>query len=146
MQTRQVKEIAVSNPILINPDATLQEAAMKMKDMNCGFLPVGNGGEPEGIITDRDIVIRAISEGKNPVKEKVRDYMTPEVCSCSETDSLEDAANAMRENQVSRLVVKDEDGNVCGVLSFGHIIRSNDNSEEIMTVVSCATGKDMAAA
>lgn len=141
MQLKQVKDLMESETVMIGPDATLTEAARKMKDVDCGFLPVGTGKSPEGIITDRDIVIRAIAEGKDPGRERVRDYMTAEICACRESDTLEGAARMMNENEVSRLVVEDNAGNICGVLTFGRIIRSNNDKEETSNVVEQATGK-----
>jgi CBS domain-containing protein len=141
MANKQVKELMETDLELISPDATLEEAARKMKECGCGFLPVGSDDAPEGIITDRDIVVRAIAEGKDPGEEKVRDVMTDEVCACKETDMLEDAARVMSENNVSRLVVKDNEGRICGILTFGRMIRSNDNKQETSEVVETATGK-----
>ena len=141
MMQKQVKDLMESNAVLIDPGATLAEAARKMKDIDCGFLPVGSGDSPEGIITDRDIVIRAIAEGRDPGRERVRDYMTAEICACRESDTLEGAAKAMNENSVSRLVVEDNAGKICGVLTFGRIIRSNDDKAETSNVVEQATGK-----
>lgn len=141
MKHKQVRELMEADLELISPDATLEEAAQKMKEIGCGFLPVGNEDSPEGIITDRDIVVRAIADGKDPATEKVRDCMTDDVCSCKETDTLGDAAKVMGENRVSRLVVKDESGKMCGVLTFGRIIRSNTSSEETSSVVEKATNR-----
>ena len=141
MDATLVKDLMECDLELISPDATLEEAGRKMKEVDCGFLPVGKGGSPEGIITDRDIVVRAVSEGKNPKQEKVRDYMTSDVCACKETDTLEDAARIMNEYRVSRLVVRNDGGAMCGILTFGRIIRSNDSKEETSAVVEQATGK-----
>ncbi len=141
MTATRVKDLMECSPEMISPEATLQEAAQKMQKIDCGFLPVGTDKAPEGIITDRDIVIRAIADGKDPRTEKVRDYMTEEVCACTEDNSLEDAAKIMNENAVSRLVVKNAQGTICGVLTFGHILRTNDNRAETNTIVEQATGK-----
>ncbi|HEY8189206.1 MAG TPA: CBS domain-containing protein [Micavibrio sp.] len=141
MERKKVKELMETDLELVSPDATLEEAARKMKDCGCGFLPVGGNTTLEGIITDRDIIVRAIAEGKNPAREKVRDYMTDGVCECKETDTLEDAAKIMSEYNVSRLVVKDGSDGTCGVLTFGRIIRSNDDKQETSDVVEKATGK-----
>lgn len=137
---KAVRELMESDLALIGPDETLEAAARRMKDENCGFLPVGEENAPQGIITDRDIVVRAIAEGKNPKSEKVRDYMTNEVCTCTETDTLEEAAGIMRDKHVSRLVVQNADGKVSGILTFGRIIRSNDDKQETSEVVQKATG------
>lgn len=141
MKNTSVNSLMKEQPVLISPDATLQEAARKMKEADCGFLPVGNNQKPEGIITDRDIIIRAIADGKDPTKEKVRDYMTTEVHSCREGDSIEDAAGQMNKKKVGRLVVQDDDGKMRGVLTFGRLIRDNQDKEETSMVVEKATGK-----
>lgn len=141
MSTTRVKDMMECSPEMISPEATLQEAAQKMQKVDCGFLPVGTDKAPEGIITDRDIVIRAIAAGKDPRTEKVRDYMTKGICACAEGDSLEKAAKIMNENAVSRLVVRNGQGTVSGILTFGHILRTNDNRAETSDIVAQATGK-----
>lgn len=141
MTSKKVKELMEAELELISPDATLEEAARKMKECGCGFLPVSSEDSPEGIITDRDIVIRAVAEGKDPSQSTVRDCMTQEVCACKETDTLEQAAKMMSENNISRLVVKNDGETVCGVLTFGRMIRSNGNAQETSTIVEKATGK-----
>jgi len=90
--TTKVQELMKENPEVIKPDATLREAAQKMKEIECGVLPVGTKDNLQGMITDRDIIIRAVAEGKDPAKEKVRDYMTDEAHACKETETLQDAA------------------------------------------------------
>ncbi|HBR69702.1 MAG TPA: CBS domain-containing protein [Rhodospirillaceae bacterium] len=132
------------HPVLIGPDATLYEAAQKMKEIDCGMLPVGTDKKLEGIITDRDIIIRAISQGKDPKKECVKDYMTKNVYACNENDFLEDAADRMRSHAVGRLVVRDGKGRVTGVLSFGGILRRETSAEDIANVVKHAVGAERA--
>jgi CBS domain-containing protein len=141
MANKKVKELMEAELELISPDATLEEAARKMKECGCGFLPVGSEDSPEGIITDRDIVIRAVAEGKDTSEITVRECMTQDVCACREDDTLEDAARMMGENNVSRLVVKSDGESLCGVLTFGRMIRSNGNADETRKVVEKATGK-----
>lgn len=139
MQNTKVKALMTEHPVLIKPDITLDEAARKMKDVDCGVLPVGTKDKLQGIITDRDIVIRALAKGKDPAKEKVKDYMTAKVYACNEDDFLEDAADKMRDHKVSRLVVKNHEGKVTGILSFGGILRKNADADEVANVVKHAT-------
>lgn len=141
MEKIQVKELMETNIQLINSNATLEQASKKMKESCCGFLPVGGDTIPEGIITDRDIVVRALAEGKDPKSEKVCDYMTSDIYSCQETDTLGDAAIVMGANNVSRLIVKDETDAICNILTFGRIIRKHGNKQEVSDVVEKATGK-----
>lgn len=140
MHITKVKDIMTSHPILISPDASLQEAASIMQRNDCGALPVGKNDKLEGIITDRDIIIRAISKGKNSSKENVRNHMTAKVHCCRENDTLQDAADIMHKYQVSRLVVKSAIGNVSGIISFGGILRKDASSSEVAEVVAHATG------
>lgn len=135
---KKVHELMQKRPALIAPTATLQEAAQKMKTIDCGFLPVGSENSVQGIITDRDIVIRALAEGKDPRQEKVSDYMTQKVCSCSETEHLDGAADKMIKDNVSRLVIINDEGSVTGILTFGQILRANEKNKAIDEVVECA--------
>ncbi len=144
MQNTLVKDIMTADLKLISEDASLEEAAAKMQKIDSGVLPVGEEGNIKGIITDRDIIIRAIANGTNPSQARVSDYMTTKIYSCKDTDTLNDAADQMRKNHVSRLIVKDKQGNVAGILSFGCILRKNANTNEIAEVVAHATGKKLA--
>ena len=144
MPNTKVKDIMSPNPVLVEPDSTLQEAACQMKENDCCILPVGMNNNLQGMITDRDIVVRALCDGKDPSVEKVRDYMTAEVCSCKESDTAKTAAEIMRQHNVSRLIVRNDQGDVSGILSFGNILRKTDDQKEISEVVTCATGKQAA--
>lgn len=141
MNNTAVKELMEEQIVTVSPDDTLAAAARKMKEANCGCLPVGAANKPEGIITDRDIVIRAIAENLDPADEKVRDYMTCAVKTCKSGDTLEQAAGKMREHGVSRLVVTDEDDHAVGILTFGRILRNHDDQEEVSTIVASAVGR-----
>ena len=144
MKNTRVKELMTKKPTFIEPDATLQEAAELMRDIDCGALPVGDDDTVKGIITDRDMIIRAVAKGKDMETERVADYMTEKVFFCEEQDTLEQAADLMREHQVSRLLVKGQSGEITGYLSFGCIMRRNRNMEEISHVVEHALGKKAA--
>jgi CBS domain-containing protein len=144
MPNTSVKDLMKSNPEIIASTSTLREAAQKMEEMECGVLPVGSQERIEGVITDRDIVIRAVARGKDTNREKVADYMTQDVQACRADDSAEKAAGMMHENHINRLLVRDEAGNLCGVLTFGHIIRKNQNINEAAAVIECAVGRKVA--
>lgn len=143
MQTT-VKDLMKADPKVIPPESTLKEAAQIMASIDCGVLPVGTQDTPEGVITDRDIVLRAVAKGKDVTKEKVRDYMTQQVFFCNEGDTLEEAAQTMHEHHVNRLLVRDSSGKMCGILSFGCIIRKDGQMEDIQKVLECTVGKKAA--
>lgn len=105
-----------------------------MKAIDCGILPVGDERTLEGIITDRDIVIRAVAAGIDMCSAWVSDYMTPEVYYCNEDDTINEAIRLMREHDVNRLVVRNEEGNVSGVITFGCILRNSEGLREVCSI------------
>jgi CBS domain-containing protein len=143
MQKTKVKEVMSGTPIFANPSDSLKDAATKMKENDCGFLPVGSKDRIEGAITDRDIVIRSVADGADPAQVKVADVMTRLSLRCGLNDTLAEAARKMRENRVSRLLVEDDLGTVKGILTFGHILRQHSDEDEIAEVVGCAMGRRM---
>jgi len=106
---------------VIHPDSTLQEAAAKMKARDIGPLPVCDNRQLVGMLTDRDITVRATAEGENPTAIRVRDIMTPEVMYCFEDQLVGEAARLMQENQVRRLVVLNRDQRLVGIVSLGDL-------------------------
>lgn len=126
----QVKNVMTQSCEFIEPNCTLQQAAQKMRDLDCGFLAIGSRDQDklQGVITDRDIVVRAIADGLNPYSDTVDSVETPKVLYCFQDDDLESAAKNMREQQVYRLVVLDspENKRLCGVISLGDILRHNE--------------------
>jgi CBS domain-containing protein len=105
-----------------NPSTSIQEAARKMRDLDVGPLPVcGENDRLVGMVTDRDIVIRAIADGHDPKTTRIQDIMTPDVVYCFEDQDLEDAAQLMKESQIRRLVVLNRDKQLIGIVSLGDL-------------------------
>ena len=117
----KIKDVMTSGVECVRPETTLQEAAAKMRSLNVGPLPVCEGDRPVGIVTDRDIVIRAIADGKDPRTTRIADVMTKEVVTVQETDDVKDAARLMKERQIRRVVVVAADKRVTGIVSLGDI-------------------------
>ncbi|MBZ0123989.1 MAG: CBS domain-containing protein [Roseovarius sp.] len=111
----------------ISPKTSVRAAAAMMKERGLGFLPVCEDGRPVGLITDRDIAVRwaPLVAGDASVES----IMTRDIVSCRASQSVREAANLMGDRQIRRLVVLDDSGAVCGVLSLGDI--ANDVSEEL---------------
>jgi len=103
----QLKEFVNSRVETVEPDDTLQRAAEKMRLL--------------GMITDRDITIRAVAQGGDSGAATVREFMTPEVLSCFENDAVEEAARIMQENQVRRILVLNEANELVGITSLGEL-------------------------
>src|SRR5687768_1473116 len=103
-----------------SPDQTIQDAARKMSDIDAGVMPVGDNDRLVGMITDRDIAVRAIARGKGP-QTPVRDVMTSDVKYCFDDEDTDEVARNMGDEQVRRLPVVNRDKRLVGILSLGDI-------------------------
>ena len=131
----KIRDILTKNPEVIHPDATICEAARKMKHHDIGMLPVCDGDRLVGSVTDRDLTIRAIAAGCDPFKTKVREVMTGRVRYCYDDSDLEEAARIMEGEQVRRLPVLNKEKRLIGIISVGDLaVRSHDERlvEEVM--------------
>lgn len=117
--TSRASEIMTENPEVVTPDATLTDAAAKMRDLNVGIIPVVDNMENRrlrGVITDRDIAIRAVAEGKDG-DSKVSDCMTSGVESVNKNDGIDRVLNLMEREQIRRVPVTDREGRVVGIIA-----------------------------
>ena len=108
----------------VKPDSPVKEAATRMKAADIGFLPIHDGKKLHGVVTDRDITVRAVAEGRDLRLTTTRDIMTDHVHVCVEDDSVEQAARVMEESKIRRLVVVDRDKQMVGVVSLGDLALS----------------------
>jgi CBS domain-containing protein len=123
----------------IPADATLMQAAEKMKLLDIGAVPVRENDRLVGMITDRDIAVRAVAEGRDPKKVPVREAMSRDLCFCYEDQSVESAAKLMEEKQIRRLAVFDRSERAIGMVSLGDLaVRNHDDrlSGEVLERVS----------
>src|SRR4051795_12624759 len=117
----QVRDVMTKGAECVSPSSSLQEAASKMKNLDVGPLPVCEGDHLVGMITDRDITVRATAESLPPRLGQVRDVMTPAVVYCFEDQDVKEAAQLMKEHQIRRLVVLNRDKRLVGILSLGDL-------------------------
>ena len=122
----KVREIISTHVQRISSSAMVSEAAEKMRIFDIGALPILEDNKIVGMLTDRDIVIRAIAAGLDPKMTAIKDVYTPNVLSCFEDDEIETAARIMEDNQVRRLVVLGNDNNVVGMISLGDLAFKTD--------------------
>jgi CBS domain-containing protein len=118
-----VKDVMTPHPETIDPDESLQMAAAKMRACDIGLLPVSSDERLMGMLTDRDIVVRAIAEGLDPLTTSVRRAMTAQVFFCYEDEDLTEAAAEMEDRAVRRLAVMDREEKLVGILSIDDIAR-----------------------
>lgn len=120
--TRDVRVVA--------PDQSIREAARLMAEMDLGVLPVGENDRLVGMITDRDIAVRAVCAGKSP-ETPIADVMSREVRYCFEDEDVEQVARNMGELQVRRLPVMSRDKRLVGIVTLGDLSRRNENHDEV---------------
>lgn len=113
----KVSEAMTSRPRCVTPDTTLKQVAEVMESDDIGAVPVLDGEQLSGMITDRDIVIRAVAKGKNTDGMPVREIFSRDVVSVGPDDDLSDALQLMATHQVRRLPVVDEDNRLVGIVS-----------------------------
>lgn len=120
----QIRQLMKEAPESIDPKESVEAAARRMKQVDCGILPVKLAGQagPLGTITDRDIAMRCVANGENPARMTVEQCMTsPAVC-CDLDCSAEDAFHTMRDHKIGRLLVLDERGALAGIVSLADLI------------------------
>jgi CBS domain-containing protein len=115
---QQLKDLMSRDVKVINPDMSIGEAAKKMRDGDFGMMPVGENDRMIGTISDRDIAIRAVAEGKEG-GTKVRDVMSKGIIWAYEDDSVEQVATIMSKHQVRRLPVVNRDKRLVGIVALG---------------------------
>jgi CBS domain-containing protein len=126
----QVQDVMSSKVTYIPSNTTLAQAAVQMRDNDTGFLPIGDSDDEklQGVITDRDIVVRSIADGMDPNRTTVKDAKSDKVLYCYEDDDISAAAKSMQEQQVYRLVVlnNESEKRLCGVVTLGDIVRHGE--------------------
>lgn len=132
----RISEIMAVDVETVDLDATIEEAAQVMSDADVGCVPVVDDGKVMGIVTDRDIVVRAVSEGLPPSDTPVTEIMTRVVVHCYEDDDVEKAAKLMAAEQVRRVFVYDRDGLITGVVSLGDLAQTTDKGGAVLKEVS----------
>jgi CBS domain-containing protein len=123
-----LRDMMTANIEEISADATLMQAAEKMKLLDIGAIPVRENDRLVGMITDRDIAVRAVAEGRDPREMPVRDAMSSDIFFCYEDESVESAAKLMEEKQIRRLPVFDRSQRAIGIVSLGDLaVRNHDD-------------------
>jgi CBS domain-containing protein len=116
-----ISEVMTRDVEVIGPEASLQRAAQMMDDLNVGSLPVCEGRRLVGMITDRDITVRATAAGLAPTETQVLDVMTESTRCCAADETTEAVMEQMGQSQIRRLPVVDDDGEVIGIVSLGDL-------------------------
>ena len=122
-----IRDAMTSNPTAVRPDTSVLEAAQKMKSEDVGALPIVEGDRLVGVVTDRDLAIRVLAEGKS-AETAVSEIASKDVVTVDPQQNLEEAARLMAEHQVRRLPVCEEDGKLVGMLAQADVAQSGHDS------------------
>lgn len=139
----QIYEAMTPEVQTVGAETTVQETAAIMDQFVIGMVPVMDNGSLIGVVTDRDLTIRALTQTFDPARTTIRQVMTPAVLWMYEDDDLDKAIELMAEKKISRLVIKSRDGELVGILSAADIavMTSHDKLGELMQVLGCAYWK-----
>jgi CBS domain-containing protein len=124
---KPVSEVMTANPCAIDVDKPVAFAAKMLRDENVGLAPIVEGDRLIGTVTDRDIAIRVVAEGKDPQTTPVREIASTSLVTVDPDQDLDEAVRLMAQHQVRRLPVVEEDGRLVGVLAQADIARSGED-------------------
>ena len=139
----KVHEVMTDRPRVVTPETTVSEAAQLMKNDDIGSLPILDGEQLAGVVTDRDIVIRAIAEGKDPRGMPVREVASRDLVTVHADEELSTALQLMASQQVRRLPVVDDDGRLVGILAQADLAvaaKEKDVGEMVEEISKSPTG------
>ena len=131
-------DVMTRNPVSALPDDTVATVAQLMKDKDIGPVPIVEDKLSKrllGIVTDRDLAIKVVAEGRDPTTLKVKDVMSKEVVACRDTDNIESALDAMAEHQLRRIVVVDSANKLVGIIAQADVATRMDEPEKTGEVV-----------
>ena len=126
---QSIKDVMTSNPCSIDAEKSVAYAAKMMRDEDVGLAPIVEGDKLIGMLTDRDIAIRVVAEGKDPEQVRVRDIASKQVVTIDPQQDLDEALRIMAKHQVRRLAVVEEDGKLVGVVAQADVAREGDDTK-----------------
>ena len=139
LEPRPLREVMTRGVEFLHPSATIVEASEKMKALNVGAIPVCDGNRLQGMLTDRDIVVRVIADRRDPASTRIHEAMSPGIVYCYEDQTIEDATRLMQEHQIRRLPVLNRDNQLVGIVSLGDLaVKSEETTatEEALAKIS----------
>jgi CBS domain-containing protein len=126
---KAIREVMTSNPCTIDSDKPVSHAAKMMRDEDVGLAPIVEGDRLVGTLTDRDIAVRVVAEGRDPESTPVKDVASTDIVTVDPGQDLDEALRLMSEHQVRRIPVVEEDGRVVGVVAQADVARLADDKK-----------------
>jgi CBS domain-containing protein len=138
--SKQIRDVMTSNPECVNEKDSLRDVARIMKNRDTGVVPVVDGRKIVGLITDRDIVVRGLAEGKNLENASVSELMTKQVRTVRDDASVNDALELMNSAEVRRVAVVNGNDELVGIVSLGDISVKSDKDTKVGQTVESISG------
>ena len=135
---KSVQELMTSNPQTVDQNATVVDAARVMKERDTGIVPIVDGDRLVGTVTDRDIALKVVAEGRDPQSTKVSEVASTNLVTVEPSQDLDEALRLMAKHQVRRLPVVDDDGTLVGIVSQADVARhaSDAQTGEVVEEIS----------
>ena len=133
---QSIRDVMTPDPRTVEPGATVTDAARAMAQADIGAVLVVEGGRVTGIVTDRDIVVRAVAEGRDPNSTSVADVCTTDPATLRVDQSVEDAIRLVRQENVRRIPIVDDGGRPAGVVSIGDLAIERDPGSALADISS----------
>lgn len=128
---RAVREVMTPNPKTVTQTDTIVQAARIMRDQDAGVVPVVDGKKVLGLVTDRDIVVRSIADGKDPNKVRVSEVMSKGIQTVKEDTAVSQALDLMSKSDIRRLPVVNQNGELIGIVSIGDLAAKTNQDDKI---------------
>src|SRR5687767_7436160 len=138
--SRHVRDVMTANPECVSDKDSIQDVARIMKDQDTGVVPVVDGKKIIGMITDRDIVVRGIAEGKDLGTARVNEFMTKSVRSVREDATVDEALNMMSSAEIRRVAVVNNNDELVGIVSLGDISTNTNQDGKVGKTVESISG------
>ena len=126
--SKSIREVMTSNPSTVSADQNVSDAARIMKSEDAGIVPIVEGDRLIGTITDRDIAIRVVAEGRDPQSTRVTEVASKDIVTIDPQQDLDEALRLMARHQVRRLPVVEEDGRLVGIVAQADVAREGDEA------------------
>ena len=138
--SKQIRDVMTANPECVSETNSLRDVARIMKDRDTGVVPVVDGRKIVGLITDRDIVVRGLAEGKNMESASIAELMTKQVRTVRDDATVNDALELMNSAEVRRVAVVNSNDELVGIVSLGDISVKSDKDNKVGKTVESISG------
>jgi CBS domain-containing protein len=132
--TQAIKDVMTPDPVCVDPHDTAADAARRMRDVDSGAILVTEEGHLRGLLTDRDIVVRAIADGRDPSQVEVQEICSADIESLRPDDDVDRAVQLMRDRHVRRIPVVDEGDHPVGIVSIGDLALAREEHSALADI------------